>query len=131
MNHDTETVVKRSPLTIIVAEKYPIARAALAALLRYDGYRVFQAERFEPVISLIDRAEDFAALLLDLDMPGWKTIVRHAAKRADALVIGMEGKQHIDRDELSGRGIKMCFEKPINYEDLRAAIKEERLPNNA
>ncbi len=43
MLSDIEEDIKLSPLTVIIADKHPIARAALASLLTYDGYRVFQA----------------------------------------------------------------------------------------
>ena len=116
---------QRSPLTVIVAEKHPIARAALAALLSYDGYRVFQAESLNAAIANIDTVYDVAVLLVDLDMPGWRTIVRHVLRASDALVIGMEGNHPIsEMYDLNERGIRLCLKKPILYDKLRAAIEE-------
>jgi DNA-binding NtrC family response regulator len=117
--------IHRSPLTVIVAEKYPIARAALAALLSYDGYRVFQAENLNAAISRINAVQDVAVLLADLDMPGWRTIVRHALRTRDAVVIGMEGSHPIsEMYDLSERGICLCLQKPIIYKNLRTTIEE-------
>ena len=122
---DASLEINRSSLTVIVTEKYPIARSALAALLNYDGYRVFQAENLNAAISKINSVQDVAVLLADLDMPGWRTIVRHALKTSDAVVIGMEGNHPIpEMYELNERGIHLCLKKPIIYVHLRTAIEE-------
>jgi DNA-binding NtrC family response regulator len=117
--------INRSPLTVIVAEKYPIARAALAALLSYDGYRVFQAENLNAAVSRINTVQDVAVVLADLDMPGWRTIVRHALRTSEALVIGMEGNHPIsEMHDLSERGRCLGLQKPIIYKSLRTTIDE-------
>src|SRR5688500_1459595 len=85
-----------SPLAVIVAEKNPFLRASLAALLSHDGYRVFQAENLSATVSYINRINDLAVLLADLDMPGWKSILQHALDTApDAFVIAMAGVEPI------------------------------------
>ena len=58
-------------LTVAVAERYPISRAALAALLSNNGYRLFQADSVSSAaIPHINSVGDLAVLLADLDMPG-------------------------------------------------------------
>jgi DNA-binding response OmpR family regulator len=124
-NHRT-TNYEQALLTVIVAEKYPLARASLTALLTYDGYRVFQADCLDAALSHINNTHGHLVLLADVDMPGWKTIVRHAVKRSDSFVIAMVGDRHPLSKicELKDLGIKVCLLKPILYKDVRTAIME-------
>lgn len=118
-----ENFLEQSPLTVVVAEHYPSARASLADLLSYDGYRVFQADNVEAALSCIDSVENLSVLLADLDMSDWQSIVRHAVTTTDAFVIAMEGKHPISvMYDLKEHGIRLCLRKPIIYNDLRAAI---------
>jgi DNA-binding NtrC family response regulator len=123
MRNYTEMEVNRSPLAVIVAERYPISRAALAALLSYDGYRVFQADSVRAAVSHINSIGDVAVLLVDLDMPGWRSIVQHAVQTTDALVIGLKGGQPISEVyDSTEHGIRVCLQKPLIYDDVRTAI---------
>lgn len=113
-------------LTVLVAEKHPIARAALTALLRQDGYQVYQAENLRTAIAALNQIERLAVLLTDLEMPGWRSIVAHAVKPTNALVIGMEGNHPIsDMYDLATRGIRYCFQKPFEYSQIRSAIQTQ------
>ena len=124
MLSDIEAEIKRSSRTVIIADKHPIARAALALLLTYDGYRVFQADSFKAAVSHINYNEDLAVLITDLEMPEWRSIVRHAVKTTHALVIAMEGNHPVSKMyDLNQRGIRLCLQKPINYNDVRRAIR--------
>jgi DNA-binding NtrC family response regulator len=125
MLSDIEAKIKRSAPTVIIADQHHIARAALAYLLTYDGYRVFQADSFKAAVSHINYNEDLALLIADLEMPDWRSIVRHAVKTTQALVIGMEGYHPISKIyDLRERGIRLCLQKPINYNDVRKAISK-------
>jgi len=127
MNPDIEPHPKPAPLTVIVVEKYPIARGALAALLTYDGYRVYQADSLQTAFSIIASVRKFSVLLADLDMPEWRSIVRCALKATDALVIGMEGNHPFsEMYDLKEHGIQVCLQKPLNYCELQAAIKNHQ-----
>jgi DNA-binding NtrC family response regulator len=93
--------------------------------LTQDGYRAFQAQNLQSAIFYINQLEDLAVLLVDLEMPGWRSIVRHAATTTSALVIGMEGNQPIsEMYNLTQRGIRLCFQKPIDYATVLAAISK-------
>jgi DNA-binding NtrC family response regulator len=112
------------PPAVLVAEKYPLARVSLAELLQYDGYRVFQAADRDAAISCIDENLDLAVLLTDLDMPRWKSLVRHTRTIVPkALVLGM-AQFHLvpEPSELQRRGIHVCLKKPLIYEDVRQSI---------
>jgi hypothetical protein len=60
------------------------------------------------------------------------SIVRHAVKTTQALVIGMEGYHPISKMyDLRERGIRLCLQKPINYNDVRKAISKIGLHDEA
>ena len=132
MLSEIEAEIRRYSRTVIIADKHPIARAALAYLLTYDGYRVFQADSFKAAVSQINYNEDLALLIADLEMLEWRSIVRHAVKTTHALVIGMEGNHSVSKMyDLRERGIRLCLQKPINYNDVRKAISEIGLHDRA
>ena len=121
-----------SPHSVIVAEHYPIACASLADLLRLDGYRAFQAEDVKAAWSCISKVNNPTVLLADLDMFGWRSIIRHAVRTTNALVIAMEGSCPFSKIyDLKERGVVACLRKPIVYNDLRAAIRENVERRNA
>jgi DNA-binding NtrC family response regulator len=126
MKNDTEPDFIGLPLLVIVAEKHPILRASLAALLSHDGYRVFRAENPNATVSFINRIDDVAVLLLDLDMPGWRSVLQHALNTAsDAFVIAMAGVEPIpELSDLQQSGVHVCLQKPFVYSDVRQAISE-------
>ena len=124
MTNDLENNWPILPPAVLVAEKYPLARVSLAELLQYDGYRVFQAADRDAAISCIDDNLDLAVLLTDLDMPRWKSLVRHAQTIVPkALVLGM-AQLHLvpEPSELQRRGIHACLPKPLMYQDVRQSI---------
>ena len=126
MKNDRELDTIGLPLAVIVAEKHTIVRASLATFLSYDGYRVFQAENLNATISRINNITDLAVLLIDLDMPGWKSILQHALNSVpDAFVIAMAGVERIPAiSALNHCGIQVCLQKPLIYKDVRQAISE-------
>jgi DNA-binding NtrC family response regulator len=128
MLRNIESETKPIPLTVIVADKHPIARAALASLLTYDGYRVFQADSLDAAVSCIDYNENLSVLIADLEMPEWRSIVRYAVRTTHALVMGMEGNHPIsEMYDLHEHGLWLCLQKPINYNDVRGAIEKNVL----
>jgi DNA-binding NtrC family response regulator len=126
MKEDRKTDIIGSPLVVIVAEQHPILRASLAALLSHDGYRVFQAEDLNATFSCINRIRDLTLLLVDLAMPGWKSIVQHALDTApDAFVVAMAEVESIPEiSDLNQHGVQMCLQKPLIYKDVCRAIGE-------
>src|SRR5919106_3317346 len=110
MKNDRDPDTIGLPLVVIVAEKHPIVRASLATFLSYDGYRVFQAENLSAAISFINHIIDVEVLLVDLDMPGWKSILHHALNSApDALVIATAGVETMPAiSDLNQSGVDVC-----------------------
>jgi DNA-binding NtrC family response regulator len=125
MRSEVKTESDPADLTIIVADRHPFARAALAALLSYDGYRVFQAQSFRTTLSCFDQIPNVAVLIADLDTPEWRSIVRHAVQTTNALVIAMEGNHpYSEMYDLKARGVQICLKKPITYRDVQKAIRQ-------
>jgi DNA-binding NtrC family response regulator len=126
MKKDRQTNIIGLPIVVIVAERLPLLRTSLAALLSHDGYRVFQAENVNATISCINRITDLDVLLADLDMPGWKSILRYALNAApDAFVVAMAGVERItETSALNQHGVQVCLQKPLIYKDVRQAISE-------
>jgi len=129
MTLDSKTQPSRSSSAVIVAEKHPIARAALAALLSYDGYRAFQAEDLSSALGHILSVDNLAAVLVDLDLPGWRTIIHHALNGNPTLIIAMRGHHLVTQDELKKRGVHACFDKPITYSDVALRLKAHAAEN--
>lgn len=116
-----ESMLDRTQV-VIVAEKYPLARASLADLLKYDGYRALQADNFGAAMNQIESVENVFAVLVDLDLVGWRTLVRQAVD-GKRLVIAMRGEHFVSNGELDQRGVSVCFDKPIIYRDIAEVIK--------
>jgi DNA-binding NtrC family response regulator len=126
MKKDRQTNIIGLPIVVIVAERLPLLRTSLAALLSHDGYRVFQADNVNATISCINRITDLDVLLADLDMPGWKSILRYALNAApDAFVVAMAGVERItETSALNQHGVQVCLQKPLIYKDVRQTISE-------
>lgn len=121
------TKTGRGPLSVLVAEKYPLARATLAALLSHDGYRVFQAENVKAAIALVESLPDLGVLLADLDMIGWRSVLTQAVKRTGVTIIAMEGMHpYSDMYDLKERGVSGSVQKPILYSELLQLIRERQ-----
>ena len=114
-----------SPLAV-VAEKDPMHRGTLAAFLSCDGYRVFEEDNENAVLSCIDSANRLAVLFVDLDMPGWRSLAWHALNTMpDAFVIGVRGNNAVpEESDLEQFGIQACLQKPILYNEVRRVLSE-------
>jgi CheY-like chemotaxis protein len=113
---------KQLPPKVVVAECYGAARASLADLLSYDGYRVLHADSLKTAISHIESLQNLDVVLVDLDMPDWEKIVR-VAQATNALIVAMAGIHSVQNQDLKQRGIRVCLHKPIIYNDVLLAIK--------
>jgi CheY-like chemotaxis protein len=114
---------ERCAKVVVVADKQPIARAALAELLGYDGYQAIQVEDLNAALAYTEFAENVVAVLVDLDLVGWRAIVRKAVAGKQILVIAMRGVQLISKEQLERLGVNVCFDKPITYGDVAYAIR--------
>ena len=124
VNSDNEMTAET--LKVIVAEKYIVARAALAALLKDDGYEVYRAKNRQTAIRYIERVDRVSVLLADLEMAGWRSVVKYAVRIHNAFVVAMAGDQAVsEMNYLSRCGIHVCLKKPIIYDAVRMAINQK------
>ena len=119
-----QTHTKTLHPTVIIAEKDLMLRATLAALLSCDGYRVFQEANENAALSCINSTNNLAVLFVDLDMPGWKSLVWHALNTTpDAFVIGISDSIPENAD-LEQFNIQVCLRKPVLYSEVQRALSE-------
>jgi CheY-like chemotaxis protein len=106
-------------IAVLVAEDGASARASLADLLRYEGYRVFEAQDRREAVACIDANLDLRVLLVDLYLPGCASIIQQAQlKLPQVFVIGMG-----DRDSASATSAPdLRLSKPLVFEGVRTAI---------
>lgn len=112
--------------TAIVAEKYPLSRAALAALLVGDGYEVFQSDNANSAIlsveqtRILPRFSQTSTARLEIAHPAY-------ARRSAEGVDNSDARRAIvaDDPDLKSRGIRACLPKPIVYPDLQQVIRSK------
>jgi len=123
--NEQRKLVSGIPITAILVEHERISRVILAAVLSCDGYRVFPTDNPRTAISYFS-TNDPAVLIVDLDIPEWKYIVRFALNRSPKLfVIGMvENNPMPDVSDLNRCGIGVCWQKPVLYDELRRTLNE-------
>ena len=126
MMNCSDEKITADPIKVVLVEKYPLARAALARLLKDDGYEVYQAQNRQTAIKYTQALEDISVLLVDLEMAGWRSVVRKAVRKHNAFVIAMEGERAVSGTQhFKRRGIHVCLKKPIIYDAVRMAIRQK------
>jgi CheY-like chemotaxis protein len=110
---------EHSAISVLVAENTASARSSLADLLRYEGYRVFEAQDRREAVACIDANLDLRVLLVDLYLPVCASIIQQAQlKLPQVFVIGMG-----DRDSASATSAPdLRLSKPLVFEGVRTAI---------
>lgn len=113
-------------MRILVVDDEPVQVNALRRVLAREGYEVETACDGEEALEKIFRADDlFDLVLLDLKMPnfnGWDfmKIKRMSTRRlAHTAVVIVSGAI----DEQKPEGVAVMFEKPVDLQQLLAAIK--------
>jgi DNA-binding response OmpR family regulator len=113
-------------MRILVVDDEPAQVSALRRVLAREGYEVETACDGEEALEKIFRADDvFDLVLLDLKMPnfnGWDfmKIKRMSTRRlAHTAVVIVSGAIDEDKPE----GVAVMFEKPVDLQQLLAAIK--------
>jgi two-component system NtrC family response regulator len=87
---DDRTITTVPVASILVAELEPISRLSLSELLRDEGYRVFEAADSAAAVQQLSEKQDIKIILADLEMPSWRSIVKHArVDLPESFVLGM------------------------------------------
>jgi DNA-binding NtrC family response regulator len=115
--------------TILVGEDEQEVRSYLEVALKCQGYSVECAEDGEEVLSVLRNSEaPISAILLDLVMPrkdGIETLREIRQTDRDTPVIVVSGASSpLNVVEAMKSGATDFLAKPVNYEDLRNAIKK-------
>jgi CheY-like chemotaxis protein len=109
---------------MLVAENLTSARASLAELLRYEGYRVFEAGNHKSAVASIEANPDLRVLLVDLYLPEFPSIIQHAQlKLPQPLVIGM-GNHDFAPLPWTPATPYLHLPKPLDFAHVRMAIRD-------
>lgn len=124
---------------ILLAEDDRLSRLATEQLLEKLGYEVVGVgDGVEAVEAVAER--EFDAILMDCQMPrmdGFKAtaeIRRHQVERHGARtpVIGLSGRaMEGDSEAATARGMDAYLTKPVNVNELRAALERWITPDTA
>jgi CheY-like chemotaxis protein len=106
--------------SILVAEREPVARASLSELFRHEGHRVYEAPDSASAIVQIDNDAGVKVIMLDVEMPSWRSVVSHARSTLPAAVIlGMSTlDSHHAVLEAQRLGVHRYLLKPLVFDDM-------------
>ena len=107
-------------LSILVAERNPIARTSLSDLFRHDGHRVHEAAESNSAIIHLKNNGAIKVIMLDVEIPSWQSVVAHAwSKLADPIILGMGILNLRDAQQL---GLHEYLPKPLVFDNVRETI---------
>lgn len=110
---------------ILVAEREPVARTSLSELFREAGHRVQEAADSDSAILQINKDPGLKVIMLDIEMPSWRSVVTHARGTLPAgFILGMSA-QDSSRMALEAQalGVHGYLLKPLVFDDVCEAIR--------
>lgn len=109
---------------ILVVEREPVARSSLSELFREAGHSVLEAADSDSAISKINSESRLKVMMLDVEMPSWRTVVAHARGTLPAAVILGMSTQDSSRTALDAQrlGVHGYLIKPLVFDDVCDAI---------
>ncbi|HEY7556691.1 MAG TPA: response regulator [Candidatus Binatia bacterium] len=120
-----------SPLTsplggvpILIAEREPVARTSLSELFRHSGHRVEEAPDANSAIIQINKNSGLKVIMLDVEMPSWRSVVTHArGNLPGAFILGMSALDS-SRAALEAQrlGVHGYLLKPLVFDDVCQTI---------
>jgi DNA-binding response OmpR family regulator len=122
-------------LTVVLAEDDGDLRTMLAALLRRDGYRVFEVSDGGGLLTVMTRGSyegmalgDNALLVTDARMPNKEGLsvvraLKDAGRRPRFMLMTAFGEPELHA-EARRLGALAVFDKPFDFDDLRRAIRD-------
>ena len=122
------TVQKDSRDTaVLVLEASSTARESLSELFREQGYDVQEASNsIDANRYLLDGDRKLHVILIDLDMPGWESIIKHGRENPGSpLIFCMMGFRSTSNDLQQAKtiGAHGHFVKPLNFVNLHRSIQ--------
>ena len=109
---------------VLVAEREPVARTSLSELFRDAGHRVQEAPDSASAIVQINNNAGLKVIMLDVEMPLWRSVVTHARGTLPAaLILGMSA-QDSNRMvlEAQGLGVHGYLLKPLVFDHVCETI---------
>ncbi len=109
---------------ILVAEREPVARSSLSELFREGGHSVLEAADSDTAIIRTNNEPALKVIMLDLEMPSWRTVVSHARGTLPAVVILGMSAQDSSRTALDAQrlGVHGYLIKPLAFDDVCETI---------
>jgi PAS domain S-box-containing protein len=124
-----DTLARRMPLRILVAEDNPVNQALAAAVLRKMGYRADCVADGQEVLDALAR-RPYDLVLMDVQMPvmdgleATRRIVEAMQPDARPRIIAMTANAlHGDRERCLQSGMDDYISKPIRIEELREMVE--------
>jgi DNA-binding NtrC family response regulator len=115
---------EHSAISVLVAENTASARSSLADLLRYEGYRVFEAQDGDEAVACIEANLGLSVLLVDLYLPECASIIQHAQlKLPQVFVVGMGAWDSAPAPSISAT-LDLWLSKPLVFDGVRTAIHD-------
>jgi CheY-like chemotaxis protein len=125
---------------VLLAEDDPAMRSLLAWMLRRDGYDVTEAQDGVEAVAYVLASWGFGAagrrqfnlIISDIRMPGWTgleilAIMQVASQPTRVILITAFGSAET-HEQARRLGAAAVFDKPFDFEDLRAAVSNLMLP---
>jgi DNA-binding NtrC family response regulator len=115
----------RSEIIVLVAEREPVSLSSLSDLLREEGYQVLEASEIISAIHHIDNHKALRVILVDLGIPEWNSLIRHAHMvLPQAFILCMVAPFFVaDVAEAQRLGACAYFLKPLDFLTLHQVIQ--------
>ena len=110
--------------SILVSERESVARTSLAELFRDEGCLVHEAADSNSAIFQIDNDPGVKVIMLDVEMPSWRSVVTHARDTLPAAVILGMSAQDSNRVVLEAQrlGVHGFLVKPLLFDNVCKTI---------
>jgi len=115
--------------TLLVIDDQRTLRDALATFLESEGYAVADATNGRDAIVYLGSGQPVHTIIVDLDMPimdGWEFLRRQGRDRIWRTIPTFVITGLTDAEQRRGElGDARVFQKPLDYEELLAALRAE------
>jgi two-component system, response regulator PdtaR len=112
-------------IAVLVAEDEPLILMDVAATIREEGFRVYEAANADEAIGLLAENSDIRALFTDVDMPGSMDgvmLAHYAHSLRRMIIVVTSGQRNVEARDLPPGAI--FFEKPCRPDHLVATLRE-------
>lgn len=110
--------------SILVAEQEPLARTSLSELFRFEGNQVYEAADSHAAISHINNDAATKVIMLDAEMPSWRSVTTYAlSKLPTAIIVAMSTQDwNYAAQEAQRLGVHEYLVKPLSFDHICQTI---------